>query len=92
MAGLTAANAVKVAACIFADGYSLNGKGAAHIAEVAFVLGRSSVLNAHDLASFELPCEPSLSRACILPALVEDVQQYHCSVYDANIVIICLFC
>ena len=52
IACLTAANAVKVAACIFADGHALNGKGSIHIAEVALVLGRGSVLDAHGLASF----------------------------------------
>lgn len=52
IAGLTAANAVKVAARVLADGHALNGKGAIHIAEVALVLGRGSVLDAHGLASF----------------------------------------
>ena len=52
IAGLTAANAVKVAARIFADGHALDGEGAVHIAEVAFVLGRGGVLGAHGFASF----------------------------------------
>ena len=52
IAGLTAANAVKIAARVLADGHSLNGKGAVHIAEIALVLGRGSVLDAHGLASF----------------------------------------
>ena len=52
IAGLTAANAVKVVARVLADGHSLNGKGAVHIAEIALVLGRGSVLDAHGLASF----------------------------------------
>ena len=52
IAGLTAANAVKVASCIFADGHALNGKGSIHIAEVALMLGRGSILDAHGLASF----------------------------------------
>ena len=47
IAGLTVANAVKVAARVLADGHSLNGKGSIHIAEVALVLGRGSILDTH---------------------------------------------
>ena len=52
IAGLTAANTVKVAARILTDGHTFDGKGAVHIAEVALVLGRGSVLDTHGLTSF----------------------------------------
>ena len=37
---------------LYTSGHALNGKGSIHIAEVALVLGRGSVLGAHGLASF----------------------------------------
>lgn len=48
IAGLTAANTVKISTCIFANGHAFDSEGAVHIAEVALVLVRCG-LDAHDL-------------------------------------------
>ena len=43
VAGLAAGDPVKVAAGGFADRHALGGKGSADVAEIAFVLRRSSI-------------------------------------------------
>ena len=56
VAGLSAGDAVKVAAGRFADRHAFGSKGSADVAEIAFMLRSSSIFLGSSLSSYHIGC------------------------------------